>query len=109
VSYTDVKKLAAFVSLSSELVADAAVMDSLLDLAHKDLEESGAIAWRELELNAEYGWGTRHHPDRNDWWRATRPDRIRRNILANLPPGRPGRFQKASPAATGDTTPPSTP
>jgi hypothetical protein len=52
---------------------------------------------------ADYG------PDRWDYEQATRPDRIRRNILANLPPGRPGRFQKAPPAATGDTTPTNTP
>lgn len=50
-----------------------------------------------------------YRPDRWDYERITRPDRIRRNILANLPPGRPGRFLKASPAATGDTTPTNTP
>jgi hypothetical protein len=50
-----------------------------------------------------------YRPDRWDYEQITRPDRIRRNILANLPPGRPGRFQKASPAATGDTTPTNTP
>ena len=108
-SYVTRSDLAEMIPVSAELAADISAMDGLLDLARKELAASAEIAWRELGLNAEYGWGTRHHPDRNDWWHATRPDRIRRNILANLPPGRPGRFQKASPAATGDTTPTNTP
>ena len=91
-----VNKMQASIPMTAELLADCAVMDDLLDLARKDLQESAAIAWRELELDAEYGWGTRHHPDRNDWWRATRADRVRRNIRRNLPPGRPGRFVRCT-------------
>ena len=36
-----------------------------------------------------------YRPDRWDYERATRPDRVRANIIANLPPGRAGRFVRS--------------
>ena len=50
----------------------------------------------EVRLDEQYGYDTRHTPDRGTWWEITRPDRIRANIRANLPPGRPGRFVRCT-------------
>ena len=61
-------------------------------------------AWLE-HLNATFGAGSHHHPDRsdfNDIWR-----RIRRRgaLLEQLPPGRPGTFVRSPSPARGPRPP----
>ena len=104
-SHIDVRTIQGVIPMSRELLDDTPVMDDLYGLVADAFLRGEA----DRELDRIYGPNTRHRPSRADWWACSRPDRIRRNILANLPPGRPGRFQKASPAATGDTTPTNTP
>ncbi len=103
-THIDVKTIQGVIPMSRDLLDDIPAINITGLFA-----DAWTRAEAEMDLDRIYGPDTRHRPSRADWWACSRSQRIRRNILANLPPGRSGRFQKASPAATGDTTPTNTP
>lgn len=96
------------IPISDELIAgmtDRSVDRFLADQLRYSMSQMAAAA----RLDAQFGRDSHHRPDRTDWWKATRADRVRRNIRRNLRDvvstrQHHGRFVRASDITLPDPT-----